>query len=402
MGAGPAGAPLCVVQSTQEWLTLTKTWLDRQVRSLPGDRVRSVVFCLDTAHLDRFPVQELRQVRERRLLPRLLHRAERVLVGRPTARRLRRVIDEERADLLHSHFGDWAWETLPGARATGVPHVVSFYGWDMSLLPRTEPRWLEHYAALFESVQRCLCEGPHMASRLVDLGCPPGKARVQRLGIDLDRLPFRPREAPVEGPLRVLIVGSFREKKGIPDALAALGLLRGAGVPIEITVIGDAGSLPRALREKARILDAIRRHQLGPVTRLLGYQPHPVVIQEAYEHHVFLSPSVTAADGDTEGGAPVTILELAATGMPVVTTDHCDIPYVLGGLDGGAWFAAEGAPEELAGHLRWLVSNPGAWEERLLRVRRHLDEHYDRDAVGAQLLEQYEQVIDSARCGGPP
>ncbi len=46
-------------------------------------------------------------------------------------------------------------------------------------------------------------------------------------------------------------------------------------------------------------------------------------------HHLFLSPSVTAPDGDSEGGAPVSIIEAAATGMPVVSTTHCDIPQAV-------------------------------------------------------------------------
>ena len=44
---------------------------------------------------------------------------------------------------------------------------------------------------------------------------------------------------------------------------------------------------------------------------------------------MFISPSVTSSDGDTEGGAPVTVIEAAASGMPVISTLHCDIPFVL-------------------------------------------------------------------------
>jgi colanic acid/amylovoran biosynthesis glycosyltransferase len=42
-----------------------------------------------------------------------------------------------------------------------------------------------------------------------------------------------------------------------------------------------------------------------------------------------LQPSRTAADGDTEGGAPTVILELQAMGIPVVATRHADIPFVV-------------------------------------------------------------------------
>ena len=42
-----------------------------------------------------------------------------------------------------------------------------------------------------------------------------------------------------------------------------------------------------------------------------------------------IDPSVTAADGDSEGGAPTTPLEAQAIGTPIVTTRHADIPHVV-------------------------------------------------------------------------
>jgi len=71
---------------------------------------------------------------------------------------------------------------------------------------------------------------------------------------------------------------------------------------------------------------------------MLGFQPHAILFEEAYKNHIFLSPSVTALDGDTEGGAPVTIIEMAATGMPIISTKHCDIPEVI--KDGVTGFLA--------------------------------------------------------------
>jgi colanic acid/amylovoran biosynthesis glycosyltransferase len=42
-----------------------------------------------------------------------------------------------------------------------------------------------------------------------------------------------------------------------------------------------------------------------------------------------IHPSVTAADGDSEGGAPTVLLEAQAIGTPIVTTRHADIPHVV-------------------------------------------------------------------------
>lgn len=57
--------------------------------------------------------------------------------------------------------------------------------------------------------------------------------------------------------------------------------------------------------------------------------PYDRLLDEIARHHVFLSPSVTAPDGDSEGGAPVTIIEAAASGMPVVNSTHCATPEAV-------------------------------------------------------------------------
>jgi colanic acid/amylovoran biosynthesis glycosyltransferase len=146
-----------------------------------------------------------------------------------------------------------------------------------------------------------------MGREIVALGCPQEKIRVHHLGIDLSLIPFQPRVWTRGEPLRVLLSGSFREKKGLPLAIEALGRIRHE-VPLEITIFGDATHEERSIREKQRILDAIARNELGAHTTLLGYRPYRDVMDRALRHHLFVSPSVTAEDGDTEGGAPVSLI----------------------------------------------------------------------------------------------
>jgi colanic acid/amylovoran biosynthesis glycosyltransferase len=53
----------------------------------------------------------------------------------------------------------------------------------------------------------------------------------------------------------------------------------------------------------------------------------------------------------------VTLIEMAATGMPVVSTRHCDIPSrVIDGVTG--LLADEGDVGGLFGHLATLARNP--------------------------------------------
>ena len=229
-----------------------------------------------------------------------------------------------------------------------------------------------------------------MARQVVELGCPPEKMQVHHLGVDLDQLSYRPRTWTPPEPLKVLIAATFREKKGIPYAIEALGGFADAH-PVEVTLIGDAATKPGDAEEKARILQLIEKYQLGDYVRLLGFQSHEVMINEAYQHHLFLSPSVTASSGDCEGGAPVSIIEMAATGMPIVSTKHCDIPEVV--LDGETGFLAEERDVEgLVKHLQWWVSNPTEWRRVLDRGRRHVEKEYNCRVQGERLAATYDNL----------
>lgn len=61
----------------------------------------------------------------------------------------------------------------------------------------------------------------------------------------------------------------------------------------------------------------------------MGYQPHSVFLREVERHHIFLSPSVHVSNGDSEGGVPVSLIEASTSGMPILSTNHCDIPEVI-------------------------------------------------------------------------
>jgi len=384
-----AAEPLRVVQSVSKWLPQTATWLHNQVRFLPTD-IESHIVCEDTQNLDQFPQPHVHSLAAGPRWRSVWDRGLRRLGVRPHLGFLVECARRERAALVHSHFGDYGWRDSGAVRRAGLAHVVTFYGIDVTFIPRSDPRWPARYRDMFARVDRVLCEGPFMARSVVALGCPEGKVAVHHLGIDLDQIPFEPRQWRPGEPLRVFLAGSFREKKGFPYAIAALGRIQG-DVDLEVTVVGDAHDA-RTQVEKRAILDAVDESGLGAKTRFLGYQPYDAVLAEARRHHVFLSPSVTAADGDTEGGAPVSIIEMGASGMMVVSTTHCDIPGVI--LDSvTGWLAPERDVDALVRHLQWLVGHPGEWRGMLLAGRRHIEAEFDARRQGERLGELYRGLV---------
>ena len=113
---------------------------------------------------------------------------------------------------------------------------------------------------------------------------------------------------------------------------------------------------------------------------------------EAYQHHIFVSPSVTVTDGDTEGGAPVSIIEMAASGMPVVSTRHCDISNVIRDEETG-FLAEERDVNGLVDALRRFVRHPDEWNDILKKGRKHIEENFDIHKQGCRLERRYAELI---------
>jgi colanic acid/amylovoran biosynthesis glycosyltransferase len=380
-----------VLHRCSVWLPTTENWIYNQVHYCDGGFEQHVA-CLKLENPGRFPVPVLHRFPNASLLGRLRRTGLPGLRGRVTElpwlwRCLRRI----RPAVVHSHFGDSGYEAAGMLSKMGIKHVVTFYGYDVNRLPLVFPEWKKRYRALFRLANLFLCEGSHMAGCLIALGCPRDKIKVQHLGVEIDRILFTPRKWTPSSPFRVLITASFREKKGIPDALQALAKVR-SELPLEVTIIGDASAHPKDQREKEKILAVLGETGLNNCTRLLGYQPHEVLWQEALTHHLFLQPSLTASDGDTEGGAPVTLIEMAASGMPIVSTRHCDIPGIV--LDGETGLLAEERnANELAAHITQLSRHPGTWLSMLQKGRQHIERNFSCIIQGQKLAQLYHGLL---------
>ena len=303
------------------------------------------------------------------------------------------VLREREAELIHAYFGPVAWRMLALRRRLGLPLVVSFLGDEVapSLSPwwswwiRTgdePPDWPARLRELFEDADLLLAEGPFLRDRLIELGCPPEKVDVQRIAIPVGDMEFRARTAPRGRPV-VMFAGRFCEQKGLLEALRAVRDLRAEGRELEFRIIGD-DTLTDG-RYAARVNAFIREQGLDDCVTRLGFVNHDRYIEEMERADVFLHPSVVDSAGATEGGAPTTIIEAQALGMPVVSTLHCDIPNVT--VPGES---AELVPERdaaaLARALGSVLDDPGRWEAMGRAGRRHVESNHDI-AKEVELLE---------------
>ncbi len=114
-------------------------------------------------------------------------------------------------------------------------------------------------------------------------------------------------------------------------------------------------------------------------------------MEEARRHHVFVAPSVTAGDGDTEGGAPVSLIEMSASGMMIASSTHCDIPGVI--VDGRTGFLSpERDVDALTANLRRIVTERDAWPAMQAAGRAHIEAEFDARRQGERLAAIYHEI----------
>lgn len=253
--------------------------------------------------------------------------------------------------VCHAHKGFRALVTRDFARESGIPLLVNFYGSDVSQRPFLR-RAARGYREVFARARFLLVEGPAMRQRLVALGAPDEKIRIQRIAIDPADYPFHERSWDGNRMVHILFVGRLVEKKGLEIGLRALADPR-IDFPWRLTVIGDGLLRPRlaALAERLGIADRVDFD---------GWRTPEQMRAALVAHDLLLQPSCTAPDGDSEGGAPTVILEAQACGLPVISTTHDDIPYVT--VPGeSAWLSPEGDVAALAYALRRAAEEADRW-----------------------------------------
>lgn len=393
-------APPTVLHCFDDYLPNSENWAFRLIRHVP--RFRQAVaahrfldnpFYAPGIDYLRPPVQ----VGERpRAGLRKLWRLAGAFLGWLYPHYLRRRLRGRRIDVVHSHFGHVGWHYRGLARALGAVHAVSFYGWDYEYLPTLQPRWRSRWQRLFAEADLLVCEGEHGAEVLARQGCPRHKIRVCRLGIEPAKIGYVRRDkAP--GELHLLQVASFREKKGHVDTARAFAMAAPRCPGATLTLVGSGS--PGIVAEVRRIVAAAGLQARVKFVEQIDFSRLHEFMRD---YQVFIHPSIHTPQGDCEGGAPVVLLDAQATGMPVISTLHCDIPgEVADGRTG--LLAPERDVAALAAAIeRFYRMDQDEYAGFCERARAHVERNFDAIECSARLADAYDDALAARRAGGGP
>lgn len=293
------------------------------------------------------------------------------------------VCKKENTSILHIHFGNQGVKSLGLKKHLNLPLVCSFYGFDAFKLPK-DNHYKKAYTKLFRYSDKLLVLGPYMKSELVKLGCPENKIAIQHLGIDTKKIDFKKRELNSSKPFKLLLACSFVEKKGVEIVINALEMIK-HDFNFSVEIIGD-GFL------RSNIESLIRTNNLDNQVVLHGYKPYDFFIEKAYECDIFVQASKTTLDNDKEG-TPMSLVDAMATGMPVVSTRHSDIPEIV--IDGyNGFLAEENNVADFAEALKRILTYNN-FEELSINARKHVEEQFDIYVQNKKLEDIYINLIET-------
>ncbi len=376
------------------WLRPTENWIERQLRAVRG--YRQIVLAKHREAADRFPWEPAYVLSDRALPVQGVHR----LMARWTGvlPLFRRASRREGVRLVHAHFGHLGSFALPMTRALNVPLVTSFYGVDMWKHEEGVEGLRARYAELFAGGAAFLAEGPAARDRLVEIGAPPEKVWVHRLGVDTSEIPFVERRPGIGGAMRLLMAARFTEKKGLSYGLEAFCRVATADLRLSLTIVGGANGADEE-RVGAELRRIAASHGMRDRVSFVGFLSLPELEAAMRDHHLLMHPSVHAANGDAEGGHPVVLTQAAAGGMPILATRHCDIPEIVVHGETG-WLCPERDMECLAEALREFSRHPEALPEMGRKARALVEERYDVNR--ATLDDVYDRVLAGSRSASSP
>lgn len=366
---------ICVVRNGP--LNYSETFIRQHVTDLPAETV-----LLD----DWPPWAKSGSPWERTLHGRAFYRALRLLLPAGFEQRITSAYVEHfrrlRVDVVLAEFGPTGVAVMGACRQLGLPLVVHFHGYDMSVR-RVLEQYAAGYSALFRQAAALVSVSHRMRRRLIEMGAPHERVHYNPCGVDCDL--FEGAE-PARAPPVVLAVARFVEVKAPQLTLEAFAEVLRQYPEARLRMIGDGPLLGECRRLSDRL--AVDHAVTFP-----GRQPHHVVAAEMRRARLFAQHSVEAASGAVEG-TPVAVLEAGAAGLPVVATRHGGIPDVVIDNETGL-LVEERDVTGMARQMQSLLRDPARAASLGLAARHHVRAHFS----AAHSIERLWAIINGCSDG---
>lgn len=198
---------------------------------------------------------------------------------------------------------------------------------------------------------------------------------VRGSGVDLDR--FRPAAVPPTGPPVVMLAARMLWDKGVGEFVAAAGRLRKRGCAARFVLVGGRDD------ENPQSIDAstLARWQQDGIVEWWGHRDDMPAI--------YALATIACLPSYREG-MPKSLLEAAACGLAVVTTDVPGCRQVVRQGENGLLVPAQDAPA-LAHAIGELLADPARRRQFAAASRAMAEREFGEASVVAQFLAIYSE-----------
>ena len=296
-----------------------------------------------------------------------------------------RLYHRERPDIVHHVALKPVLYGAFAARLAGVPHVVNAIaglGWlftSSGLAVRTvRPVICRLLVWLLGSPHsRTIVQNPDDFGLMIKMGVPEDRLRLIR-GAGVDTGVFTPAlESPPE-PVTVLFSARMLWAKGVGEFVEAARLLTQAGVKARFVLVGEPDANSPASVPMATLH---AWHGQNGVEWWGHRDDMPAVFHTA---HIACLPSYRE-------GLPKVLLEAAACGLPIVTTDAPGCREIVRDGDNGFLVPVRDA-QAVAVALRNLIDNVALRAKMGQRAREIVLAEFSQERVIAETLAVYQEL----------
>lgn len=320
-------------------------------------------------------------------LEKLLYKTTRSLSSRQI-KILTQYLKENNIDILHFHYGTDCGIFHPLLNKIEIPSIVSFYGYDSSSFPKLYFNLGKMFlkGRVFKPVSKVVAMSPDMKNDLLDAGCDQAKIVTHYYGTDCKKFYYK-RIYADKSEVIILILASLVPQKGHMFLLRSIKKLIDKEIKnFKLRIVG-VGELENELKQYVEENNMQNWIQFVGVIKYASDE----MLSEYHTADIFVHPSVIADNGDKEG-IPGTIVEAMASGLPVISTYHAGIPYIIEN-NGTGLLVDEYNYEQLTIAIENLILSRELREKIGLAGQKYAMENLDLDTKELKLEEIYKALV---------
>jgi glycosyltransferase involved in cell wall biosynthesis len=223
-----------------------------------------------------------------------------------------------------------------------------------------------------------LVQNPDDRAALEELGIAPERiVRIPGSGVDVDRLTRLPEPA---GPPVAAYVGRLLEDKGLLALMDAHARLAARGQPLRLLLAGD----PDPANPASVAPNLLAQWRQRPGVEFLGHVPDIRTVWAAA--HIAVLPS-------RREGLPLSLLEAAACGRPLIATDVPGCREVArAGVN--ALLVPVDDPAALADAMSQLAGDPDLRARYGAASRQLVEVEFSSAHIGREIVALYRRLLD--------